>query len=205
MGQENKRHSQSEYVGEPGQVSNVVIPILLLGDHNVGKTSIIRRFVNETFEETITDADASPSACQRKRIAVRNYRPQTLVIFDEAGGESYDREALHTVIKNVEAFMIVYSVDSESSFEKAQEKYNLLVTVTEGTSAPIMLVANKADLGKSEWKVSSEQGLELAGRLPQGDYIEVSAKSGHNVVMLFEEVGAQVMIQRNPLTGATKE
>lgn len=201
MGQEHKR--QSKTLDGSSQVSNVVIPILLLGDKNAGKTSIIRRFVNDTFEETISDADESPCACQRKRVAVKN-KPQTLEIFDEAGGESYDREALHTVIKNVEAFVIVYSVDSESSFEKAQQKYNLLVTVTEGTSAPIILVANKVDLDKSKWKVTSEQGNEMAARLPQGEYIEVSAKSGHNIVKLFEDVGALVMVQRDPTVTTLK-
>ncbi len=94
--------------------------------------------------------------------------------------------------------MIVYEVDSHLSFEKVQEKYNLIESVTEGTSAPIVIAANKADTDKFHWKVSTEQGKSLADRMAHGEYIEVSAKSGHNVNKLFERVGELAVIKRRP-------
>lgn len=45
-----------------------------------------------------------------------------------------------------EGFLIVYSIDSRSSFEEIQQYHNQILRVKDKDSFPMILVANKCDL-----------------------------------------------------------
>jgi small GTP-binding protein len=100
-----------------------------------------------------------------------------------AGGDEY-RHLRDTYIRCNEAFVLVYSISSRSSFTRIQGLYDEIQQAKKPPSSqvPIILVGNKADM--VERAVSQEEGEEMA-RLLGCKFFEVSAKDGENVKKLF--------------------
>jgi GTPase KRas protein len=86
-------------------------------------------------------------------------------------------------MKTGEGFLIVYSVDSRTSFEEAQSFYQQILRVKDRDRYPVVLVANKCDL-VSERVVSKAEGLQLAQHLGVS-LMETSAKLRINVDECF--------------------
>ena len=84
--------------------------------------------------------------------------------------------------------IIVFDKSSQDSFNKAEEFYQEAVRLA-SDKAVFMLVGNKSDL---ESVVSTEQGHEAALSLG-ALYLEVSAKSNHNLENVFEVIAAQII------------
>jgi GTPase KRas len=94
-------------------------------------------------------------------------------------------------MKTGEGFLIVYSVDSQVSFEEAQSFYQQILRVKDRDRYPVILVANKCDLG-GERVVSKAEGLALAQHLGVS-LMETSAKLRINVDECFQALVQEVM------------
>ena len=103
--------------GEDGKNCKVV----LLGESGVGKTSIISRFINDTFEEGLVTTTGASYAC--KDMEFKDYNNQVIKfeIWDTAGQEKY-RSLTSIFYKDSQIAILVYDVTSEESFEEI-EKY----------------------------------------------------------------------------------
>ena len=89
--------------------------------------------------------------------------------------------------------VVVYSITDPSSFDAAE---TLLTDADPRT--PLILIGNKLDEAKSKRAVTEKDGREMAMRCNVGLFMESSAKTGHNVAVLFEracEMG--VLVRRN--------
>ena len=103
--------------GEDGRNCKVV----LLGESGVGKTSIISRFINDTFEEgLVTTTGASYAG---KDMAFKDYNNQVVrfEIWDTAGQEKY-RSLTQIFYKDSQIAILVYDITNEESFDEI-EKY----------------------------------------------------------------------------------
>ena len=91
--------------------------VVIIGDTNVGKTSILNRYVHNTFQPNM------PATCnsvfKSKEVVVNGDGDKVkLNIWDTAGQERYD--ALSKIYyKNAEAALIVYDITEKLTFEKA--------------------------------------------------------------------------------------
>lgn len=150
---------------------------------------------SEIYDPTIED-------CYRKQVVIDG-QECILEILDTAGQEGYT--ALRDQwIRDGECFVLVYSINSASSFNRIQSLYHQIRRVKEAAhlvstypnslstempklaETPIMLVGNKADR-VTERTVSILQGQELAQRLGTG-FVEASAKNGRNVEKAFYDL-----------------
>jgi small GTP-binding protein len=103
--------------GEDGRNCKVV----LLGESGVGKTSIISRFINDTFEEgLVTTTGASYAG---KDMVFKDFNNQVVKfeIWDTAGQEKY-RSLTQIFYKDSQIAILVYDITNEESFEEI-EKY----------------------------------------------------------------------------------
>lgn len=94
-------------------------------------------------------------------------------------------------IANGDAFILVYSVDSEDSFEEVQRIREAIIEERGGQQLPpIVVVGNKTDLGR-ERAVRRELAETIVTIDWENGFVECSAKCNDNVVGIFQALLAQ--------------
>jgi len=166
--------------------------LILLGDIEVGKTSLIVRFVDGSFE----DGKVQNFDTKEKSVTVDGKTSQ-LEITDTAGQERF-RTLTSSYYRNANAIIVVYDITNEDSFRdvdgflKEGQRYA-------SSKCELFLVGNKTDL-EDKRSVSSESGQETAKRynIP---FFETSAKSGDQVQTLFEQIASKLAASRPSAPG----
>lgn len=160
---------------------------ILLGSISVGKTAILSRFVSNEF--TSDHQCTIKTEFRSKIVNVNNTTQAKLTIWDTCGDEKY-RAITRQYYRDAHGVLLVYDVTNRNSFDKVTDWYSEIKD-----NAPqdvvVILVANKTDLVNLR-EVSTEEGQEVAGRVGV-EYVEVSAKNGDNVYLLFEKLSQSLM------------
>ena len=118
------------------------LTVSVFGDKKVGKTSLIRRFLGQSFsrhyQPTVEDY-------YEEEIIRETNRCRQLQILDTTG--SYDFPAMRKIaINKSEAFVLVYSLDDPKSFEKLKWHREEILKYKNNNKVPIVVVCNKTDL-----------------------------------------------------------
>ena len=165
--------------------SNNTCKIVLVGDAGTGKTCIISRFVNDSFQKSQMTT-ACPSFCT-KTISYPEYNKTiNLDIWDTAGQEIY-RAISKLFYKGACVGILVYDITSQKSFDSIKDYwYNELKENTE-SNIIFNVVANKQDLYEQE-QVKEEDAKEFAKSINAGFYL-TSAKRNINISDLFINSG----------------
>ncbi|XP_062849763.1 GTP-binding protein Di-Ras1b [Trichomycterus rosablanca] len=156
--------------------------VVLFGSGAVGKTSLVLRFVKETFHDsynpTVEDTYWQVIGCERSVCMLH--------ITDTSG--SYQFPAMQRLnISKSDAFILVYSVTSRRSLEELKPVHQQVVAIRGNVEqVPIMLVGNKSD-DESLREVQAEDGAAEAQAWKCG-FIETSAKNQQKVTELFQEL-----------------
>ena len=158
---------------------------VILGDHEVGKTSIIRRFVEKRYT---TDYRATIG------INILSHEFEFFgnkigVSLYDLGAQKYFKRFRKVYYLGAQAAFIVYDLTNRETFENVKNWYGELKQFTSGEDIPIVIVGNKTDLIE-ERKVYYQEGARLANNLSDGEkiklsYIETSALTGSNVEDAF--------------------
>mmetsp|Transcript_7586 Transcript_7586/g.8536 ORF Transcript_7586/g.8536 Transcript_7586/m.8536 type:complete len:249 (+) Transcript_7586:70-816(+) len=155
--------------------------LVFLGDQSVGKTSIITRFMYDTFDRQYQATIGIDFLSKTIYLEDRTVRMQ---LWDTAGQERF-RALIPSYIRDSAGAVVVYDVTSRASFTSTF-KWIEDVRAERGNDVVIILVGNKSDLADKR-EVSAEEAEQKAH-----DYgvmfIEVSAKIGTNVKTLFRRV-----------------
>ncbi|CAK6444880.1 unnamed protein product [Pipistrellus nathusii] len=169
------------------------VRILLLGEAQVGKTSLILSLVGEEFpeevppraEEITIPADVTPEKV-----------PTHIVDSSEA---EQTVEELQDEINKANVVCVVYDVSEEATIEKIRTKWIPLVNggTEEGPRVPIILVGNKSDLRPGS---SMEAVLPIMSQFPEIETcVECSAKNLRNISELFYYAQKAVLHPTAPL------
>jgi small GTP-binding protein len=161
--------------------------IVLLGDSGVGKTSIVQRFEENTFNDNI-DATIGASFLS-KEMKTRHGRIN-LHIWDTAGQERY-RSLVPTYARGAGSALVCYDVTDPKSFT-AVEYWLKKMEEIGCTDCIKYLVGNKTDLER----VVSQDVAQKWGNQHQMKFFEVSAKTGNNVENLFQELAEEIALKR---------
>ena len=155
--------------------------LVFLGDQSVGKTSIITRFMYDTFDKQYQATIGIDFLSKTMYLDDRTVRMQ---LWDTAGQERF-RSLIPSYIRDSAGAVVVYDISSRASFTNTF-KWIDDVRAERGSDVVIVLVGNKSDLNEKR-EVSAEEAQAKAE-----DYgvmfMEVSAKSGANVKSLFRKV-----------------
>ncbi|XP_068381052.1 mitochondrial Rho GTPase 2 isoform X6 [Eschrichtius robustus] len=169
------------------------VRILLLGEAQVGKTSLILSLVGEEFpeevppraEEITIPADVTPEKV-----------PTHIVDYSEA---EQTVEELQDEIHKANVVCVVYDVSEEATIEKIRTKWIPLVNgdTKRGPRVPIILVGNKSDLRPGG---SMEAVLPIMSQFPEIETcVECSAKNLKNISELFYYAQKAVLHPTAPL------
>ena len=150
-----------------------VIRITLLGNYEVGKTTLRNVFLDIDFSENILSTVGINKVDTKFKL--NDGKEIKLVIWDTAGQERFHSIAI-TSVKNSQGIILVYDITNRKSFEDLNMWINDINNATD--KASIILFGNKCDLQNRE--VSKEEAEKFAKKnnIP---YIETSAKLKLNI------------------------
>jgi len=134
----------------------IEIKLILLGESGVGKTSIIKRYYEDTFNP---DQESTLSTNFATKDLVINNKKIKLNLWDTIGQEKY-RSLSTYFLKETEIVILVYSIISRKSFNELNYWYNLFVDNL-GKNIILGVIGNKCDL-ISKQEVSDKEGIEFA-------------------------------------------
>ncbi|CAE6420535.1 unnamed protein product [Rhizoctonia solani] len=155
--------------------------IVLLGDQSVGKTSLITRFMYDTFDNTYQATIGIDFLSKTMYLDDRTVRLQ---LWDTAGQERF-RSLIPSYIRDSSVAIVVYDITNRASF-MSTSKWIDDVRSERGSDVIIVLVGNKADLSDKR-QVTMEEATQRANEL-NIMFMETSAKAGHNVKTLFKKI-----------------
>jgi Ras-related protein Rab-6A len=155
--------------------------LVFLGDIYAGKTSVISRFMYDTYDPNYSATIGIDFLSKTMYLDDRTVRLQ---LWDTAGQERF-RSLIPSYIRDSSVAVIVFDVSNKQSFKNTSQWVND-VRSERGTEVLIMLVGNKTDKVE-ERSVTSEEALAHAKSL-DALYAEVSAKTGDNITQLFRQI-----------------
>jgi len=167
---------------EDGEVSVedlIKLKLIVVGNQGTGKSSILNRFVNETFDEKYQATVGLDFHSKNITIHDQDVR---LIIYDTAGQEKF-RSLIPMYIREAQIILFIYDISDKDSFDSIP-KWIQQVNDVINKEVVFVLIGNKLDL-ESNRKVTFEEGKKLAEK---SNYVfqEVSAKTGENFEKLFE-------------------
>lgn len=161
--------------------------IVLLGEQSVGKTSLITRFMYDTFD---TNYQATVGIdFLSKSVYLSDDRTVRFQLWDTAGQERF-RSLIPSYIRDSCVAIIVYDISNKNTFNTIDKWYDD-VKRERSDNVIVSLVGNKADLAETR-QVSEQEGAVAAQRLDNAIFVETSAKIGYNVKHLFRKIGERL-------------
>lgn len=170
------------YAAEPDYKFKLVI----VGDAASGKSSILSRYVDNTFTDSYIATIGLDFKIKSFDISGKSVRLQ---IWDTAGQDRF-RSIVPSSYKGANAIIMVYDVTNKWSFNKLQTLYKEVWTYA-SRDAKLMIVGNKMDL-EDKRQISYNAGKMVADAI-KADFFEVSAKSGINVDKLFSSISVDLI------------
>jgi len=162
------------------------LKILVIGESGVGKSSLLLRFVDDSFDP---DQPATIGVDFKvKTISIDN-NDVKLAIWDTAGQERF-RTLTPSYYRGAHGAIFVYDVCSRESFNKLSQWLSELETYSTKSNIVKMLVGNKID--KENRQVTRDEGTRFA-RKHSMLFIEASAKTREGVQCSFEELVQKIL------------
>ena len=167
--------------------SSVLINIIIIGDNRVGKTSLVTRYIKDSFQEDLTPIGVD-FRIKRTSLDGESF---TMRIW-ELQGEERLRATLPFFFRRTQGVIIVFDKTNISSFERVP--FWLEQTRRYIENQPIILIGNKED-DKKNFQVENHTAREFAN-LNGLKYIETSALSSYQVDLAFELIGRGALITK---------
>ncbi len=165
-------------------MSAIARKVCMLGDFGVGKTSLVARFVRNTFSDSyLTTVGVKVDS---KEVALPGGAALKLVIWDIAGKSALD--ALNqSYLRGASGLMLIADGTREASLRAALDL--LMQSRTLLPDAQAVLLVNKLDVIE-RWEVAPATLAELRRSLP---VFETSARFGDGVEQAFAELAARLL------------
>ena len=157
--------------------------ICLLGDGEVGKTSLIRRYVLDLFDDQYIQTFGAKVS---KKVLELEDANLTLMIWNVLGQKT--QKALHsTYYAGANGALVVCDMTRPETLEHLQHWVGDLKEVS--GNIPIIVLGNKCDL---EMKVRSDELEAFATSIGSGSML-TSALTGQNVNEAFHSLGRKTL------------
>ena len=175
--------------------SDIKVKIMLIGDSNVGKTSIIKRYCKNIFSKSHIATVGIDLETKNIKIGKQVINLQ---LWDTAGQERY-RVLSKNYYNNSDAFIIVYDITNSKSFENVT---NWILQIKENASENVksVLLGNKSDL-EDKRVINEEKGKKLA-KENNINFYETSAENGANIDKAIIDLVEEVLNDDNFIKGS---
>ena len=155
--------------------------VILIGDSFVGKTSLIMRFCQDTFD---LNGVSTVGIDTKTKFVKRKDKKIELQIWDTAGQERY-RSLSKSCCNQVDGIIFVYDIGKKETFKNIKIWYNNLLDMVDFKLVTTILVGNKSDIEEPEVEQKLAQEFAIKYNMP---FIEASAKKNLNVTEIFTSI-----------------
>jgi len=163
------------------------LKILIIGEAGVGKSCLLLRFAEDTFDDGLISTIGFDHKAKTIRVFDQNVR---LSLWDTAGSERF-RTLTASFYRGAQGAILVYDVACRDSFLRLDSWLTEVDSYSTHGNMIRMLVGNKVDK-ENERQVTKQEGIAYA-RKHQMLFVEASAKTSENVVCCFEELVAKII------------
>lgn len=163
--------------------------ILTIGESGVGKTCILRRFVENKF---LKNHLATIGIDFKTKNIEIDGTPIKLKIWDTAGQERF-RNITNQYYKGADGIILVFDVTDQKSFEKIKEWMSQIKANTQADQIGLVLLGNKCDI--EQRTISKNDGEELGKELGI-EYYETSAMLGNGIAQAFEFLAKNILTKK---------
>ncbi|KAH9502039.1 Mitochondrial Rho GTPase 2 [Dermatophagoides farinae] len=180
-------------MNEQSHANDPTVRILLVGEREVGKTSMIYSLVFEEFDEEV------PAKFEEITIPAE-VTPVNIptVIVDYSAQEQSEKE-LYEELRRASVICIVYAIDNEMTIDKISTYWLPLIhqNLGENHNVPVILVGNKSDLVEYS---SIDTVLPLMNQYKEIEIcVECSAKNLDNLSEIFYYAQKTVLYPVTPI------
>ncbi len=165
--------------------------VLILGDPAVGKTSLIRRYVDNYFASDYKSTIGVDFLVKKVDFYFdkTSYEVQ-LQIWDIAGQGSGKTSFRQLYYQKVNGILLTYDITRKETFERLGDWLTDVKKVS--PNAHVIVIGNKVDLAEQR-DVEPDLAMEWARKVGAVGWIETSAKTGKNVQDAFESLAAKIL------------
>jgi len=175
--------------------------IVVLGEARVGKTCLIRRYMENFWDEnTVSTIEESVN----DSVVIDNSTVQ-LDILDTAGLEEFQQPLFDSWISGKDGCILVFDITNKKSLSQLKAKYERLNDIGEDKMPRVVIAGNKADLVDTRAVTPNEVEAFIAQHNWNGvKYFETSAKTGVGVRECFIELQRQMIWASVPANKSEK-
>ena len=178
MSEEGEEKIIIEEAESNSQKENYKFKVVVVGDSGVGKTNLIKRFINNEFK---SDSKATVGVEILSKNFIINNEIFKIEIWDTAGQERY-KSITTAYYKGAKGAMIIYDVTNQNSFNNVDKWFNEIKDKA-SKNINLIMIGNKTDLDDKK-VVSSEDSLDKAKNFDI-PVMETSALNASNVKEAF--------------------
>jgi len=157
--------------------------LIIFGDSGVGKTTLTRRFVTNTFIEDLRKTigtDISKKTLEVEGMAV------SLLIWDFGGEERY-QVLFPSFIKGANGGIFMYDITRDETLKNFENWLSFFKDEQKILKIPIIIVGGKSDLENLRL-VNMEDAIDIAQLHNLDGYYECSSKTGMKVETIFQAI-----------------
>ena len=165
--------------------------IVVIGDASVGKSSMILRYINNTYSENVKPTIGCDHYEKELQVGTANSKVK-LSIWDTAGQERF-RGLSSSYYKKAKCVVIVYDITRKTSFEKIDFWRDEIVNFAEHDII-VVLVGTKVDLNDKRI-VLRDEAVHYSNKYKFAYFTEVSSvdNSNNGIELLFAKIGELVL------------
>tara|TARA_B110001450_G_scaffold253054_2_gene275843 strand:- start:1385 stop:1981 length:597 start_codon:yes stop_codon:yes gene_type:complete len=168
------------------------LKIILVGDTNVGKTSLLQRKHNNMFNPTFT----TTLGVDFYYISVRkNNTDIKIYLWDTAGQEKF-ANLINVYFRDLDGAMVLYDITNRNSFDSIEKWIDKISIFNKNkTDVPIIIVGTKTDLEKH--RMIHKQEIVNIAKKHKYITIECSSKENTNIDETFDLIIDKIIEHRN--------
>ncbi|OHT13085.1 small GTP-binding protein [Tritrichomonas foetus] len=158
------------------------LKVVLVGDTKVGKSCILSRFVQGTFDRNMP---ATIGAAFLTKVITTPNGNVRLQLWDTAGQEKF-RSLAPMYYRSAAVAVLVYDITQKQSLD-GLEDWAAEIADKAPHNIKLVVIGNKTDL-EEDRQVTQQQGKELANNLNAVIHGETSAKTGAGINEIFAQI-----------------
>ena len=173
-------------------MSTITKKICLLGDFNVGKTSLVRRFVEDKFSDRYLSTVGVKVS--RKSVEVKtdsNIHQVNLLVWDLEGNTKF-KSITPSYLKGASGAIIVGDLTRTNTFSSMQQHIELFLSIN--PQGLVIVAMNKADLIPNEKLERLIENYSVSDSPQTLGFYSTSAKTGANVAQIFDELAKAITV-----------